>query len=178
MGLVFSIKRFTLRGWDWCSALRVSHGRVDVDVVSPEELGVDMTYSHVAAVPRVQLLGASEAVSVLRRGERRNLLRFLLKKAAVYTIVQVKLTVQHTELFSVIYHWRYPLWTSVGDLMLERNIKTRTHTSVGYDASGDCFAFWIEPKNAFTMSNHHGKSIILNYWVTGGKSRISYFSFW
>ena len=63
-----------------------------------------MTYSHVAAVPWVQLLGASEAVSVLRRGERRNLLRFLLKKQAVYTIVQVKLTVQHTELFSVIYH--------------------------------------------------------------------------
>ena len=49
-----------------------------------------MTYSHVAAVPRVQLLGASEAVSVLRRGERRNLLHFLLKWATIYTFVHVK----------------------------------------------------------------------------------------
>ena len=55
-----------------------------------------MTYSHVAAVPWVQLLGASEAVSVLRRGKRRNLLRFLLKKAAIYTFVQVKAKIAGT----------------------------------------------------------------------------------
>ena len=53
-----------------------------------------MTYADVAAVPRVQLLGAGEAVSVLGRGERRNRLRFLLKKRMIYMVV-VSLNVKH-----------------------------------------------------------------------------------
>ena len=79
--LMFRFERFVVN---------VSHGWVDVDVVPPEELWVDVTYPHVAAIPRVQLLCASETVSVLRRGERRNLLRFLLKRGIIYVVVQVK----------------------------------------------------------------------------------------